>query len=565
MFATAERAFEFVVLAGAFRDPRGRGFIAEFFPASVAALYDAVTADPRWSTAATLADQALVVAGVLDERPDLAAAYQADVDAGEMGFGAGEDEEVDTAIAQVERALTPVSAGAEVPPAPAPPASSVPPPPPPEAPPGDPDADLIRSWLNAELDDPSAPVQVEAARILSVFFGERSDTAVAAAAAAVPLPVGASTIDLTVEISSADFTVPPFAQQLRLSRDGTSNRALFEITARHEGPSTLTVIVSASGNFVQRLDITFDVGTDAAPTALGRGRPAAAAAVLDARTASLQVTPADWGYELIARQVSPDPIRIEITPVQLAARIDAVRAVLLAAVKKSHVALEMTIPPEDNAALLADLAFAGYRLYQAVFAGNEAGAELRAVGDWLRGRLAEGVSTLQVVSTGFPVPWALMYLTDRFDPAALTWDAFVGMRHIVEQVPLVQLDTVPPPPAIASTPELTVRAVYNETIDQQMPSKPIAAQRAYWHDRGVALTEGTTRADLTAALSPPPQMPCSISTATPKHPPPTPTPPVSSSPAPRASPSASSRSMRRPATGCRGIRWCSSTPASRAS
>ena len=40
------RAFEVVALASAFRNPRGRPFMVEFFPQSVVDLYDAVVATP---------------------------------------------------------------------------------------------------------------------------------------------------------------------------------------------------------------------------------------------------------------------------------------------------------------------------------------------------------------------------------------------------------------------------------------------------------------------------------------------------------------------------------------
>ena len=37
----------------------------------------------------------------------------------------------------------------------------------------------------------------------------------------------------------------------------------------------------------------------------------------------------------------------------------------------------------------------------------------------VRESLSGETATLQVVSSGFPVPWALMYLTERFDAAPL--------------------------------------------------------------------------------------------------------------------------------------------------
>ena len=83
-----------------------------------------------------------------------------------------------------------------------------------------------------------------------------------------------------------------------------------------------------------------------------------------------------------------------------------------------------------------------------------------------------------------------MYLTERFDAAPLAWENFIGMRHVVEQIPMAEISSVPPAPTIDSDPELSVRALFNDTIDESMPSKPVAEQRRYWGARGVDLTEG---------------------------------------------------------------------------
>jgi hypothetical protein len=94
------------------------------------------------------------------------------------------------------------------------------------------------------------------------------------------------------------------------------------------------------------------------------------------------------------------------------------------------------------------------------------------------------------------VPWALMYLTERFDAAPLAWENFIGMRHVVEQIPMAEISAVPPAVTIASDPQLSVRALFNDTIDESMPSKPVAEQRRYWGARGVTLSEGTMVEDL---------------------------------------------------------------------
>ncbi|HEY3337217.1 MAG TPA: hypothetical protein VGK18_01825 [Propionicimonas sp.] len=85
MGSIQERAAEVVILAAPFR--QGRDVIVRDFPPSVLDLYDAVVARPDWVTARNLTQLALVVARVLDANPALEARYQADVDAGLLGFG----------------------------------------------------------------------------------------------------------------------------------------------------------------------------------------------------------------------------------------------------------------------------------------------------------------------------------------------------------------------------------------------------------------------------------------------------------------------------------------------
>ncbi|WP_345802640.1 CHAT domain-containing protein [Microbacterium sp. AZCO] len=583
MASEDERAFEAVTLANSFVDPRGRAAIVQWFPQSVVDLYDAVVARPDWQSATTLAERAFVVISALRDDPELEARYRADVEAGELGFGAGEDAEVDAAIAEVASSLGAVAAmapddgllggggigeswspdstaavpaddgllggggigeswspepGAAEPPPPPPPPAPAPSPspspapsaqPPASAPPAEaapPDggaapptgadepsgggagseapAETVQTWLNAEVQGGEQKLEATHSYVLAVFFGEKSEEAAGAAPAAIPFGLGQATVDLSVQLVSSDFTVPPFPQQLRVGRDGASiGQALFPITPLHDGHSTLSVLVDVQGNFLQRLELEFDIGTTAAVDATAFGRPAGAAVELQPRTASMQFMPATGGYQLFVKGVTDEQVFVQLTDDELGARIEGVRKALLETVKDTTFALEMDIPPDLAAKALKALAFAGFRLYQAIFSGPFASDELKKVGAWLRESLADDVTTLQVVSRGFPVPWALMYLTDRFADDELDWKNFIGMRHVVEQVPMREISALPPAATITSTPDLSVRVLYHDGIDATMPSHPVAAQRAYWENRGVTLGEGTKVDDLVhSALSP---------------------------------------------------------------
>ncbi|TDN92833.1 CHAT domain-containing protein [Microbacterium sp. BK668] len=563
MGTTPDRAFEAVILANTFLHERGRQAIAEFFPQSVVDLYDAVVVRPDWQNAATLTERALVVVAALDADPVLAARYQSDVDAGLLGFGAGEDEAIDLAISEVSESLggaqtAPgaddglLGGGAAEPPD-SPDLVPLPPPAMPMTPPahrgadaagppddrgadaagppddrvaesagppddrvaesaGPPDGgagapepapvETVQTWLNAEVQGGYDSLREGVQYVLGISFGARSATAAGAAQTVIPFGATQTTVDLSVQLVSTDFEVPPLPQLIRVGRDGRSvGSVLFPCTPLHSGPSKLSVLVDVAGNFLQRLELEFDVGSSKPVESTNFGRPAGAATTLEPRTASMQFMPATGGYELFVKGVTDSEVFIQITEDELAARIEGVREALLKTVKDPTFALELDIPPDLGAAALKTLAFAGFRLYQAIFGGPFASDELKKVGRWLRESLADDVTTLQVVSRGFPVPWALMYLTDRFSDDALDWHDFIGMRHVVEQIPMREISALPPVTTIPSTPDLSVRVLYNDGIDAQMPSRPVAAQRTYWGGRGVKLGEGTKVDDLKSALA----------------------------------------------------------------
>ena len=98
--------------------------------------------------------------------------------------------------------------------------------------------------------------------------------------AALDLPSRATVSIFSVTLVSSDFDTPNHPQMLTVARDGKSKgRALFECTPRHDGPSTISVLVDVAGNFLQRLEVTFDVGAGAEPSvtnsAAGRSRSGA--------------------------------------------------------------------------------------------------------------------------------------------------------------------------------------------------------------------------------------------------------------------------------------------------
>ena len=207
MGSNDERAFEAVILANTFLDPGGRASVEKLFPQSVVDLYVAVVARPEWQSAATLTERAFIVIAALEADPDLDARYRADVEAGLLGFGAGEDEKIDTAIGEVLNALGGTmaeSAGPDdgllgggpsdswSPLAPMEPQMAGDPPA--EDHPGteiaDAPAGTVQTWLNAEVQGDDEALKAQTEYVLAVFFGQKSESADGAAPTAIAFGAG---------------------------------------------------------------------------------------------------------------------------------------------------------------------------------------------------------------------------------------------------------------------------------------------------------------------------------------------------------------------------------------
>ena len=77
-------------------------------------------------------------------------------------------------------------------------------------------------------------------------------------------------------------------------------------------------------------------------------------------------------------------------------------------------------------------------LFQKVFFGPAAGDDSKRIGSFLRSVASDPAKRLklQVVAETAPIPWALLYMGDASAGATLDWDLFLGMRHVIEEIPL---------------------------------------------------------------------------------------------------------------------------------
>ncbi len=301
-----------------------------------------------------------------------------------------------------------------------------------------------------------------------------------------------------------------------MPRSGKSlNKARFDISPLHDGASTITATLHKDGNFLQNIVITFTVGgTVAVPIeTTARGRPPSAASVLKPRDIGLSLALANGGYDCVVFGEVAARARLPLQPAFLASAIDALRHELMKVVmhqddKGEYVfqsGIDIAGPDRDFA--LTTMARAGALLFQKVFFGPAAGADSKSVGNYLREAASDGAKRLklQIVAETAPIPWGLLYIGDAAAGAKLDWDLFIGMRHVVEEIPLQTTLSIADS-AIASEPRLAVSVNVNSGIDAQLGITVVSDQQKYWSKacaarKRVGLTSRSTRADVVGALA----------------------------------------------------------------
>jgi hypothetical protein len=375
-------------------------------------------------------------------------------------------------------------------------------------------------WVNVALEDQPRDRPLATGTwytlALDVDVTARTDAAAAATFAEASLFAdGTDEVTLTVQLASADFEIADPIRALRVPRTGKSrNKARFEVSPRHDGPATMTATLHKEGNFVQSIAITFTVGGDAPATveSPARGRPPSAAAALRPRDVGISLALAGGGYECVVRGEVAARARLPLQPAFLASAIDALRRELMKVVMHQDAGgnyvfqTGIDIAPADRDAALATMARAGALLFQKVFFGPGAADDSKAVGKYLRDAASDPSRRLklQVVAEGAPIPWGLLYVGDAAAGARLDWDLFIGMRHVVEEIPL-QTTLAVSDSAIASEPRLALSVNVNGGIDAQLGVTVVADQTAYWQAMQtrcsrLGLVSRATRADVLRAL-----------------------------------------------------------------
>ncbi|MEM5317160.1 CHAT domain-containing protein [Paraburkholderia sp. JHI869] len=352
-------------------------------------------------------------------------------------------------------------------------------------------------YINADFEDisPTEPLHTGTFYTLAlnvdVTQGGIASTALMLDERALFSP-GVEEIALTVQLESSDFEIGGPTGTIRVPKTGRSRtKARFEIAPRHDGPCLLSAILSKDGNFVQRLDMIIVVGQAREPTAVStQGRALSDSNVLQPRDLLLLISPSTGGYECVV--CGPVAMRAHL-PVSAALLDDAVtnaRNSLMEVVKHRDDAgqypfqADIHIPPDRKAIALRIMARAGASLLRTVFEGPGAGQDSKSVARLLR-RLASAPDKaplkLQIIAESMPLPWGLLYLGSAADDAVLDWSNFLGMRHIIEQIPLQQPMTTFDSTIISDQPALHVGVNFNDNIDLQMGIPFVADQRTFWN------------------------------------------------------------------------------------
>ncbi len=378
-------------------------------------------------------------------------------------------------------------------------------------------------YVNVALEDQPTDAILQAGTWYTLAF----DVDIAARAeslAATPFaeeslfPQGVDEIAVTVQLDSTDFDISDPVRTLRIPRSGKSrNKARFDLAPRHDGPCAISATLHKDGNFLQSIAIRFVVGgTQPVPIeTTARGRPAASAGLLKPRDVGVRLALSGAGYECAVWGAVSSSAHLPLLPAFLAGAVEAMRQELMKVVMYQDAngayvfQTGIDITATDRDAALKTMARAGALLFQKLFFGPAAGDDSKRIGAFLRQVASDPAKRLdlQIVAEAAPIPWSLLYVGDASSGAKLDWNLFLGMRHVIEEIPL-QTTMAVLDSEIDSDPRLSVSVNVNSGIDAQLGGSYVADTNAYWAKaqaarKRVGVTSRTSSADVMHALADP--------------------------------------------------------------
>lgn len=302
---------------------------------------------------------------------------------------------------------------------------------------------------------------------------------------------GTDEVTLTAQLDSDDFYIPQNIQEFKLHRKGSLlDKLYFEISPENLGLSRLRLTILKDCNFVQQLEYTFDVGTASPKQATvvihGNLRPSTKS--IRPRDMCIIIMPGRECYKCLLVASVSTSARLMITSGELAHAVNTMRREMLSVIERRREGKKvfqssMSIEEEDQAFALKKMAEAGRRLFRKIFFAPESGQDSWRIGNKLQQQLQNTKASykIKIVAQAAPIPWASLYVGDVSDDSILSWDNFIGMRHIIEQKTLNSPEPVDSLHSIIpSVPKLFIGVNIDEKIDKEMTIEHVAKQLDWW-------------------------------------------------------------------------------------
>ncbi|HUB42814.1 MAG TPA: CHAT domain-containing protein [Streptosporangiaceae bacterium] len=300
-------------------------------------------------------------------------------------------------------------------------------------------------------------------------------------------------VPVTVQLDSDDCDIPGSnTQSLTIPFTGPSpDKARFAVVPREKGNCRLTATIHRAGLLIQKLDVTLVVGAQTLeqPTVRAVGPVPRLADISTERGIGLHFENTKEGFKCTAFQAICSVAELNVDLVALEAIVTRLRAALLRLVTdtaddagKAIFQAPGKIPKWATDQALHKLAPLGADLFQALFFGTPTNPVGKDIGRWLR-RVEFGPDRprlISITSDKVFLPWALMYLGEDLENP--TWDGFLGMRHVVEHLPLANSGMAVSSTEISRDPALRISLNLNQAIDAELKSHVVANQRRYWRD-----------------------------------------------------------------------------------
>ncbi len=319
---------------------------------------------------------------------------------------------------------------------------------------------------------------------------------------------------LTVRLESTDFDILTDPQKLTVPRSGNSNLARFDVRPKKEGPGVVNALFFKGDIFIQVITLKFTVVNGSLFTQDTSGRTLEAAFAARPRQLSLVILgDPSGGFQLVMTGAVAATAHLPITREKLDLRISDLRKALMDCLVNQRNANKVyiyqtaiDIPPDVRDLSLRGLAESGYNLYRDIFYSPDADAEANLLGDRLREITRQNDKlSIQIFSQHFMMPWGLLYMAseDEYDLSDIHPDWFLGLKHIIEQIPLQQTMQVTDA-RIDTRLGLKVSLNVNTDIDKQMSYPLVGDQLKYWQgiaQKGsISLVQRTNSDDLLQAL-----------------------------------------------------------------